>query len=116
MKTHVSFRDVDERHIVKKELARQATKFERQLKKFNPDLFDLHLSLGKRKRHGTLYQASVTLYLPMGQLHAGEEAPHAVVALKHASALLMRELKKFKARLRGDDKRRRASRLRRRTL
>lgn len=114
MKTHISFRDVTERQPLRAELARQAAKFDRQLKKFAPDLLDLHVSLERRMRRGSQFIASVTLYLPMGQLHASEEAPLAVVALKHAGAQLMRELKRFKARLRGDDKRRRARRLRRR--
>jgi ribosome-associated translation inhibitor RaiA len=112
MKTHISFRGVTERQPLRAELARQAGKFDRQLKKFDPDLFDLHVSLERRVRRGDQFIASVTLYLPMGQLHASEEAPRAVVALKHASAQLLRELKRFKAHLRGDDKRRRARRRR----
>lgn len=114
MKTHISFRDLAERQPVLTELGRQAAKFDRQLKKFAPDLLDLRVGLKRRTRRGDLFIASVTLHLPMSQLHASEEAPHAVVALKHACAQLMRELKRFKARLRGDDKRRRARRLRRR--
>jgi len=114
MKTHISFRDVTERQALRTELARQAAKFDRQLKKFDPDLIDLHVSLGRRTQRGGQFIASVTLYLPMGQLHASEEASLAVVALKHACAQLLRELKRFKARLRGDDKRRRARRTRRR--
>lgn len=114
MKTHISFRDVAERQLIRAELARQAAKFDRQLKKFDPDLFDLHVSLERRSRRGGRFIASVTLYLPMSQLHASEEDARAVVALKHSCAQLMRELKRFKARLRGDDKRRRARRLQRR--
>lgn len=114
MKTHISFRDVTERQPLRTELARQAAKFDRQLKKFDPDLLDLHVSLERRTRRGDQCIASVTLHLPMGQLHASEEAAHSVVALKHACAQLIRELKRFKARLRGDHKRRRARRLRRR--
>ncbi|MGH9804969.1 MAG: HPF/RaiA family ribosome-associated protein [Candidatus Acidiferrales bacterium] len=114
MKSHISFHDVSERQALRTELARQNAKFDRQLKKFDPDLFDLHVSLVRRTRRGAQFIASVTLYLPMGQLHASEEASHSVVALKHACAQLMRELKRFKARLRGDDKRRQARRSRRR--
>lgn len=116
MKTHISFRDVAERQAITRELGRQAAKLDRQLKKFDPDLVDLHVSLEKRTRRGSSFIASVTLYLPSSQLHASEEAALAVMALKHACAELLRELKRFKARLRGDDKRRQASRHRRRRL
>lgn len=112
MKTHISFRDSTERQPIERELARQAAKLDRQLKKFDPDLVNLHVSLEHRVRRGNLFTASVTLYLPSNQLHASEEAPLAVVALKHACAELLGELKKFKARLRGDDQRRRARRRR----
>jgi len=114
MKTHISFHDVTERQPLRAELARQAAKFDRQLKKFDPDLLDLHVSLERRTQRGGQFIASVTLYLPMSQLHASHEATHSTVALKHACAQLMRELKRFKARLRGDDKRRQARRTRRR--
>lgn len=110
MKAHISFRDVTERQALRAELARQVAKLDRQLKKFDPDLVDLHVSLARRSRRGSQCIASVTLYLPMGQLHASEESAHAVVAFKHACAQLLRELKRFKAHLRGDDKRRRARR------
>lgn len=110
MKNHISFHDVTERLPIQRELARQAAKFDRQLKKFDPDLVNLHVSLEKRVRRGSLFTASVTLYLPSSQLHASEEAPLAVVALKHACAELLRELKTFKAHLRGDNHRRRARR------
>jgi len=112
MKTHVSYRGVSEREPIVHELRRQGTKLDRRLKKFNPDLIDLHVSLERRVGRVILFVASVTLYLPSAQLNAREEAARPVIALKHACAELLRELMKFQARLRGEDKLRRLSRRR----
>lgn len=115
MKNTVTYRDVAEHAPVQRELQRQTAKLDRQLKKFDPDLVDLHVSVERRSQPQHPFAASVTLYLPSAQLHASEQGPLPVVALKHAAAELMRELKKFKAKLRGDHKRRQASRRSRRS-
>lgn len=107
MKAHISYHQIAERQPILQEVRRQGGKFERHLKKFDPDLVDMHVRLTKRVRPKTVFSAAVTLYLPSNQLHASEEAAHPVVALKHACAELLRELKTFKAKLRGEDKRRR---------
>lgn len=114
MNVHISYRGIAERQAIERELRRQATRLDRRLKKFAPDLIALHVSLEKRIRRVTLFIASITLYLPSAQLHASEEASLPVVAVKHACTELLRELKTFQARLRGEDKRRRASRQRQR--
>lgn len=113
MKTTITYRDVPQKEPVQKELQRQTAKLDRQLKKFAPDLLELHVAVKKRAQPREPFAASVTLYLPMGQLHAGEQAKLPVVAVKHACAQLIRELKKFKAKLRGEDKRRQVRRRKR---
>jgi len=110
MKTHISYQGVSERRPIQHEVQRQSLRLDRHLKKFDPDLVDLRLGLSRRVRPRPFFSASVTLYLPSTQLHAAEEAAQPVVAVKHAFAELLRELKKFKAKLRGEDKLRRASR------
>jgi ribosome-associated translation inhibitor RaiA len=110
MKTHISYQGVSERSPIQREVRRQATRLDRHLKKFDPDLVDLRLGLLRRVRPRPFFSASVTLYLPSTQLHAAEDASQPVVAVKHAFSELLRELKKFKAKLRGEDKVRRASR------
>jgi ribosome-associated translation inhibitor RaiA len=112
METHIRYYGVAERQPVVREVSRQASRLDRHLKKFDPDLVDLRLSLSRRVRPRPFFSASVTLYLPSIQLHAGEDAAQPVVAVKHAFAELLRELKKFKAKLRGEDKLRRVSRRR----
>ncbi len=113
MKTRISYQDISERGPIEREVGRQAAKLERRLKKFHPDLVDLHVSLRRRVRPTMRYTASLALYLPPRQLHASEEAAQPALALKYASAELLRELKKLTAKLRGEDKLRKASRLRR---
>jgi ribosome-associated translation inhibitor RaiA len=112
METHIRYYGVPERQPIIHEVSRQALRLDRHLKKFDPDLVDLRLSLTRRLRPRPFFLASVTLYLPSTQLHAGEEAARPVVAVKHAFAELLRELKRFKAKLRGEGKRRRVSRRR----
>ncbi|MGH9862504.1 MAG: hypothetical protein ACRD35_03695 [Candidatus Acidiferrales bacterium] len=107
MKIQVSFHGLPDREPVERELRRQGARLEKRLGKFAPDLVDLHVSLARRARRGEPVVASLSLYLPPGQLHAREEASLAVVALKHACAELLRELEPFQAKLRGEDKLRR---------
>ncbi len=115
MKLHISFHGMTDREPVERELRRQAARLEKRLGKFAPDLVDLHVSLARRARRGEQVVASLSLYLPPGQLHSREEAPLAVVALKHACAELLRELVPFQAKLRGEDQRRRLRRRARRS-
>lgn len=113
MKTHISYHQIAERQPIMREVRRQGTKLERHLRKFDPDLIDLRVSLARRVRPRTVFLASVTLYLPSTQLHAREEGARPVTALKHAFGQLLRELKTFKAKLRGEDKLRHTERRRR---
>ncbi|HXE74346.1 MAG TPA: HPF/RaiA family ribosome-associated protein [Candidatus Xenobia bacterium] len=109
MKSQVRFRGISDRNGVEREMRRQVAKLERHLKKFSPDLVDLHVSLERRALPTNPFLASVTLYLPPGQLHASEVGPAAVLALKYAFAELWREVKKMKAKLQRKTERRRAS-------
>ena len=114
MKVHVRNRGVGEKDKVKKEVNRQTVKLNRQLRKFDPDLVDLHVNVSRRKQPTLPFSASVTLALPPGQLHAKAEAARPITALKKSFGELLRELKRYKARLRGDNHLRRARITRRR--
>lgn len=113
MKYQVSYHDISQREPIERELRRQVEKLGRRLKKLEPDLADLHVSLDRRTRPVVRFLSSVTLYLPSGQLNASEEGPAPVIALKHACAELLRELTRHLAKLRGDYHRRRMARHRR---
>lgn len=113
MKTHIRYRDLSERRLIEREMRRQRAKLERQLKKYDPDLVDLHVSVERYQRPRSPFAAGVTLRLPQGQLHASYEAGRPVIALKHACAELHRELKRLKARLQNRNGRRVARRTRR---
>ena len=112
MKTHISYHDIHERRPIERELGRQADKLKRRLKKFHPDLLNLHVSLARRTRPVIRFISSVTLHFPSGPLNASEEGPAPVIALKHACAELLRELAKHQAKLRGEHQRRRVPRRR----
>ncbi|HSC77649.1 MAG TPA: HPF/RaiA family ribosome-associated protein [Candidatus Acidoferrales bacterium] len=99
MKTHIRYRGIGDREGVQRELRRQTAKLQRHLKKFEPDLVDLHVSLDRESRPIRPFVASVTLDLPPRQLYASESGPEAVPALKYAFAELWREVKKLKAKL-----------------
>ncbi len=109
MKSHVRYRGIGDKDGVERELRRQTAKLNRHLKKFEPDLVGLHVSLERRVQPTRPFLASVTLRLPPGQLHASESGPEAVPALKHAFAELWREVKKLKAKLQRKKDLRRAS-------
>ena len=109
MKTQVRYRGISDREGVERELRRQTAKLNRHLKKFEPDLVDLHVSLERLVQPTRPFLASVTLQLPPGQLQSRETGPEAVLALKHAFAELWREVKKLKAKLQRKKELRRAS-------
>ncbi len=106
MKTQVRYRQVQNRTGVERELGRQIAKLDRRLKKFAPDLVDLHVSVEHEGKPATPFNASVTLSLPPGRLHADEDAPDPVGALKEAFGEVNRELNKLKTRLNRKNRRR----------
>ncbi len=114
MKVHIRNRGVKEKDTVEKEVQRQSAKLNRHLRKFDPDLVDLHVNVSRRKQPARPFLASVTLALPPGQIHAHAEAARPITALKKTFSELLRELKTYKAKLRGETHLRRASRTRRR--
>ena len=116
MKVHVRNRGAGEKENIEKEVRRQTAKLGRQLRKFDPDLVDFHVNITRRKQPIRPFSASVTLSLPPGQLHARAEAARPVTALKHTFGELLRELKTYKAKLRGDRHVRRASRTQRQAI
>ena len=109
MKLQVRYRNISDKSRAQRELRRQTAKLKRHLKKFSPDLVDLHISLEREKRPTNPFEASLALYLPPGQLHARETAPDELAALKYAFAELWSEIKKMKAKLQRKTERRRSS-------
>jgi len=109
MKLQVRYHNIGDKSRAERELRRQAAKLKRHLKKFSPDLVDLHVSLEREKRPTNPFEASLALHLPPGQLHARESAPDELAALKYAFAELWREIKKMKAKLQRKSQRRRAT-------
>ncbi len=90
MKTHVSYHDLPHHEKIERELQRQEANLARRLKKFDPDLVRLHVSLVRRTRSVTKFISSVTLSLPAMHLNAGDEAAKPLAALKHGFAELFR--------------------------
>jgi len=109
MKLQVRYHNIGDKSRAERELRRQAAKLKRHLKKFSPDLVDLHVSLEREKRPTNPFEASLALHLPPGQLHARETARDELAALKYAFAELWREIEKMKAKLQRKSQRRRAT-------
>ena len=89
------------RDPVEKECERRAEKLRRWLKRYEPDLVQLHVSLEKIPRRPG-YSLTLNLTLPMGTLHATGSAPDPRASVKVAFAELESQLKKHQEKLRKD--------------
>jgi ribosomal subunit interface protein len=89
------------RQPVEEECARHVEKLERWLKRYAPDLIQLHTALEKLPRK-TEYKFSLNLALPTGMLHATGLAGDARTSAKAAFAELEKQLKKHQEKLRKD--------------
>jgi ribosome-associated translation inhibitor RaiA len=89
------------REPVEKETQKQAAKLEKLLKRYAPDLVQLHAGIEKqpRKEH---YTFSINLSLPTGTLHATGEGFDVLASVKTAFAEVCAQCKKHQARLRKD--------------
>ena len=89
------------RDPVEKETRRQMAKLEKLLKRYAPDLVQLHVGIAKRPRKES-YTFSVNLSLPTGALHATGEGADVLASVKTAFAELCTQTKKHKDLLRKD--------------
>ena len=101
MKLTIRNAHVEWRVPVEKETDRQAAKLGRLLKRYAPDLVQLHGDIAKHPRKES-YTFSVNLSLPTGALHARGEGADVRSCVKAAFAELGEQTKKHMALLRKD--------------
>ena len=89
------------RQPIEQECARHVEKLKRWLKKYSPDLIQLHTALERLPRK-TEYNVSLNLVLPTGTLHATGSAADPRTSAKAAFAELEKQLKKHQQKLRKD--------------
>jgi len=99
----VTFRHIEAqfRQPLEQECARHVETLNRWLKRYAPDLIQLHTTLEKLPRK-TEYSLSLNLALPTGTLHATGSAADARTSAKAAFAELENQLKKHQEKLRKD--------------
>ena len=101
MKISISHKHVELCEPVEKEVGHYLTKLGRLLKRYSPDLVQLHGSFEKHSRK-TEYTFSLNLSLPTGALHATGVGPDVRASVKKAFAELETQVKKHQSRLRKD--------------
>jgi ribosomal subunit interface protein len=101
MKMSFSRIQADVREAVEEVLTRHVAKLERLLKRYAPDLVQLHGDLELRPRRSD-FNFAVNLVLPTGTLHASAIAPDAPGSVRAAFSELEGQLKKHKEKLRKD--------------
>jgi ribosomal subunit interface protein len=101
MKISVSCKHDEWRQAVEVEVARQAGKIEKLLKRYSPDLAQLHGSFEKQPRKSE-FTFSLNLSLPTGTLHATGGAAEARTSVRQAFTELEMQLKKHKSKVRHD--------------
>ena len=89
------------RETVEKETQRQAAKLDKLLKRYAPDLVNLHADIEKHARRES-YTFTVNLTLPTGTLHAVGEGPDVLASVKSAFAEISAQCKKHQSLLRKD--------------
>jgi ribosome-associated translation inhibitor RaiA len=99
----LTLRNVQEewREPVEKETQRQAEKLGRLLKRYAPDLVQLHAGIEKHARKES-YTFTLNLSLPTGTLHATGEGSDVLASVKTAFAEVCAQCKKHQALLRKD--------------
>jgi len=101
MKISYSQIDSEARVSVETESERHIPKLEKILKRYDPDLVQLHGTLEKTPRR-TEFGVSLHLTLPTGSLQATGRGGDARIATKAAFAELEGQLKKHQSKLRRD--------------
>jgi ribosome-associated translation inhibitor RaiA len=101
MKLSISYGLEEWRESIEKETQRHVAKMEKLLKRYAPDLVQLHGSIEKRPRRQE-YLFSLNLSLPTGRLHATGEAAGVRACVNAAFAEIEAQIKKHMALLRKD--------------
>ena len=101
MKLLISHKLEEWREPIEAETRRRVTKMEKLLKRYVPDLVQLHGCIEKRPRKPE-YLFSLNLSLPTGTLHATGEAADVRACVKAAFAEIESQIKKHMALLRKE--------------
>jgi ribosomal subunit interface protein len=101
MKVTYSHMDPELRKAVEPDLSHCIAKLQRLLKKYDPDLVDLHTSVETIERTAQ-FSFSLNLTLPTGTLHAVSTAADVRSSAKGALAELEAQVKKHQQKLRKD--------------
>lgn len=112
MKISFNYKQADLREETEKEVDVHAKRLEKFLKRFAPDLVQLHGAF-ERVPHKNSVALFLNLSLPTGNLHATGEASDAAGSVRVAFAEVLAQLKKHMGKLRKDYewKRKRSRRL-----
>ena len=101
MKISYSQIEPEFREAIDHEAERHIQKLSRLLKRYSPDLVQLHLTLEKEPRKSA-YNFSLNLTLPTGTLHATGQGAEVRGAAKIAFAEIELQVKKHQEKLRKD--------------
>ena len=99
MKTSFSYKQPELREETEKEMQLNLKKLERFVKRFAPDLVQLHGAFAHIP-HKKSFSLSLNLSLPTGTLHATGEADDVQGSIRAAFAEVISQLKKHMAKLR----------------
>jgi ribosomal subunit interface protein len=101
MKLSISYKNVEPHKPAEKEVERYASKLNRLLKSYEPDLVLLH-GVFTKNPHREENSFSLNLSLPTGTLHATGTGENVRASCKQAFTELESQLKKHQSRLRKD--------------
>ena len=101
MKISFNYKEANSREEAEKEVGLHAKRLEKFLKRFEPDLVQLHGAFEKMP-HTNGIALSLNLSLPTGQLHATAEQADAIGSIRVAFAEIIAQLKKHMGKLRKD--------------
>lgn len=101
MKTSFNYKQVESREETEKEVKMNAKRLEKFVKRFAPDLVQLHGAF-ERIPHKNSVSLSLNLSLPTGTLHATGAANDAAGSVRAAFAEVLVQLKKHMGKLRKD--------------
>ena len=101
MKTSFNYKQVQLREETEKEVNANAKRLEKFLKRFAPDLVQLHGAF-ERIPHKNSFALSLNLSLPTGTLHATGEANDVAGSVRAAFGEVLAQLKKHMGKLRKD--------------
>jgi ribosome-associated translation inhibitor RaiA len=112
LKTSFSYKQVELREQMEKEVSLNTKRLEKFLKRFSPDLVQLHGAF-ERIPHRNSFALSLNLSLPTATLHATGEGSDAAGSVRAAFTEVITQLKKHMGKLRKDYewKRKRSRRL-----